>query len=110
MHEIQKPITKQPPYSLAMDDISTILNIDPESSTLIYKNASSKDQAFHMCKQSLDRTKDNRTNWKHFNKLFRINGDELATSVGLVPIFDAEPDNHDIYMCGENEIHCISPQ
>ena len=123
IQEIQSPIIKQPPYVITKDDIDNILDRDTLTpGKKAYSTALAKDIAFHIRRQSLDRSKDCNANWTDFNKTQSTHADSPAAAVGLMPVLNAKADDHNtILTCAERmkaiadnltdpEIWCITDQ
>ena len=100
--ELDRPIKKDPQYSISLQDVDTILDHDTSYESKEYAKSVATDMAFVMYRSQTDRRKDRKSNWTEFNKFLHKDNAKPATIVGQAPILNAKSDSHNtIYTVGE---------
>ena len=97
--EIDRPIKKDPPWTISKEDVKSILDTDNCPS---YDLAEAKDMAFMMFRQDTERSKDLLSDWTEFNKHLHKDETKPASIVGMMPLLNHKADEYaTIYTTGE---------
>ena len=92
---LDTPIKKNPPWSLTIEQVDKILDVENSTGSQEYRTAQAYNMAFLFYREKTDQTNDKKADWTEFNKYVYRDRVKPASIIGQIPLLNAKANQHD---------------